>query len=263
MLRTFALTAWMLRHAQVCCVDLRGQGCSAAPRGPYSIPLMAADISDVIEHAFGSTSTPRADTQLAAPTAPHVVGWSLGAGVALQLAIAHSACVRSAVVFGFTATFGDGAPTLAAAAAMRLVSWPAAARAAGVQAHGALLALLMRFKPPARGADAGALLAARRAIHASNGARAYAATLSAWKPWDATSALHRIRCRVLYLHVAGDAHAGHTLAKKQRDVALINAGAGRATLRVCPGHWSHAWPFEQRAGFNAALCAFLEEQRQR
>ena len=76
-------------------MDLRGQGRSAAPPPPYTIALFAADVACVLDALLGDD----------AQHAPHVLGWSLGAAVAMQLAADYPARVRSLCLFGFTAHF--------------------------------------------------------------------------------------------------------------------------------------------------------------
>src|SRR4029077_8699035 len=69
---------------QVVAVDLQGHGRTADIDRPIDIRLMAGDIAALIDHL-----------ELAAPD---VVGYSLGAGVALQTAAKHPAKVRRLVV---------------------------------------------------------------------------------------------------------------------------------------------------------------------
>ena len=85
-------------------------------------------------------------------------------------------------------------------------------------------------------------------------------TVSAWQPYDVTARLCTLRCPLLHLHTALDGRCGgHTAEKKARDVALVNAGGGIATLRTQAGPWSHAWPFEDPPSFNAHLLAWLRD----
>jgi pimeloyl-ACP methyl ester carboxylesterase len=94
----------------------------------------------------------------------HVIGWSLGGGAGLQLALDRPELVRSLCVFGFTASFCGGESSSAARAAKAVVASPRLVAALGVAGHGMLLALMLRFRaggPPDRAA-------ARRAIHAAN-----------------------------------------------------------------------------------------------
>ena len=135
----------------VACIDLRGQGRSAAPPGRYSMPMLAADAATAVQRCCGG-----------APV--HVVGWSLGAGVGLQLALDRPELVRSLCMFGFTAAFHGGEPSAAAKACKAVVASPRLVAALGVIGHGMLLAMMMAFRAggPRERAEA------RRAIHAAN-----------------------------------------------------------------------------------------------
>jgi pimeloyl-ACP methyl ester carboxylesterase len=220
--------------------------------------LLADDVVAVIAHACGTDADTDADDTSFAACAPHVLGWSLGAGVALQLGVSHPRLARSLCLFGFSAC-SHGAPTVAAAATRALLASPHAVTALGVLPHGALLAALLRFR---RGGPT-ERAAARRAIHAANSLSGYRGCVAAWHPFDVTARLQTLRAaRVLHLHTALDGElAGHTLAKKTRDAALICGGGGRciAEVRTEPGPWTHAWPFEEPSSFNAAVLRFLRE----
>ena len=135
----------------VACLDLRGQGRSDAPPGRYSMPMLAADAAAAVQRCCGGA-------------AMHVFGWSLGAGVGLQLALDRPELVRSLCMFGFTAAFHGGEPSDAARACKAAVASPRLVAALGVGGHGLLLAVMMAFRTggPRERAEA------RRAIHAAN-----------------------------------------------------------------------------------------------
>jgi pimeloyl-ACP methyl ester carboxylesterase len=71
-------------HNQVVLPDLQGHGRTADADRPLDLGLMADDIAALIDHLGLDT--------------PDVVGYSLGGGVALQLAIRHPGKIRRAVV---------------------------------------------------------------------------------------------------------------------------------------------------------------------
>ena len=82
--------------------------------------------------------------------------------------------------------------------------------------------------------------------------------MSAWQPFDVTARLGSLRCPLRPLHTALDGQpGGHSAGNKARDVALVQAGGGCASLRTQAGPWSHAWPLEDPASFNAQLLAWL------
>ena len=72
--------------------DLRGHGDSDKPEGPYTIEAMAADAAGLLR-------------ELAPQKQAHVIGHSLGGGVALQLALAAPDKVRSLVIANSQASF--------------------------------------------------------------------------------------------------------------------------------------------------------------
>ena len=227
----------------VICIDLRGQGRSFAPTTRYSIHMLAADAAALVVRACGGAAV-------------HVVGWSLGAGVGLQMALDRPELARSICMFGFTAAFSGGEPTACARAAKAIVASPRVVAALGVGGHGMLLAAMLAF----RAGGPRERVAARRAIHAANSLAGYIGTVSAWQPFDVTARLGagELRCPLLHLHTALDGQpGGHTAANKARDVALVIAGGGRATMRTQAGPWSHAWPMEDPPSFNAALLRWL------
>ncbi len=76
---------------EVITFDLRGHGQSDKPAGPYSLPLFASDTAGLLQ-ALGVASA-------------HVVGISLGGGVAFQLAVDYPALLR-------TLTIVNSAPAL-------------------------------------------------------------------------------------------------------------------------------------------------------
>jgi pimeloyl-ACP methyl ester carboxylesterase len=82
---------------RVVTLDNRGSGRSDKPQGPYTIEQMAEDAAGVLA-ALDIASA-------------HVVGNSMGGYIALRLALAHPARVRSLVLVN-TSNGGEGAPTI-------------------------------------------------------------------------------------------------------------------------------------------------------
>ena len=72
------------RTYQVITYDLRGHGRSDKPAGPYSIPQFAADSAGLLK-ALGVASA-------------HIVGLSLGGGVAFQLALDYPQLVKTMTI---------------------------------------------------------------------------------------------------------------------------------------------------------------------
>ncbi|HSF81066.1 MAG TPA: alpha/beta hydrolase, partial [Anaerolineales bacterium] len=75
---------YFAQHYQVITYDVRGHGKSAKPRGPYSVPLFAADAASLIK---------------ALKIEPvHVVGISMGGMIAFQLAVSAPELLRSLII---------------------------------------------------------------------------------------------------------------------------------------------------------------------
>jgi len=75
------------RGYRVIAFDLRGHGQSDKPPGPYTLPLFAADTAALLERLGVDPANPA-----------HVVGVSLGGGVAFQLAIDRPALVKTLTI---------------------------------------------------------------------------------------------------------------------------------------------------------------------
>ena len=94
---------------RVVVLDGRGTGLSDKPPGPYSIPVMARELVDVIERLGLGPA--------------HVVGLSIGGQVALEAALEYPAAIASVIPVGA----GPGAPLEvppSPATALRLAQFP-------------------------------------------------------------------------------------------------------------------------------------------
>jgi len=69
---------------QVITIDLRGHGKSDKPKGPYSMQMFAGDIAELLKK-LGIKST-------------HVLGISLGGGIAFQFALDYPNLVKSLMI---------------------------------------------------------------------------------------------------------------------------------------------------------------------
>ena len=88
--RYFAWVPPLARHYRVVRMDLRGHGGSPVPSPdrPLTLERLAGDVAELMDH-------------LSCPSA-HIVGNSAGGYLAQQLAMKHSARVRSLMLFGST-----------------------------------------------------------------------------------------------------------------------------------------------------------------
>jgi 3-oxoadipate enol-lactonase len=211
---------------RVAAVDLPGHGGSPLPSGSLTIERMARDVAALLARLDGPA---------------HVVGLSLGACVALRLALQAPARVRSLVLvnpFARVRTTGPGdvarlalrllllgtAPmdTVAAHVARRLFPWP----------------------------EQRALYEAAVVSLAATSRRAYLAAMQALARFDARGQVAAIRHPTLI--VAGDRDTSVPLAAK----VTLAASIPRARLLVVPGS-GHATPHDQPTAFNHAMLEFL------
>ncbi|MFT4039657.1 MAG: alpha/beta hydrolase, partial [Thermomicrobiales bacterium] len=92
--------AAMARNREVIAIHLRGHGFSGDADSPWSTELMADDVAALI-----------AELHMAEID---IMGWSLGAGVALQLAIRHPELVRKLVIISISAKAAGNFPEVQA-----------------------------------------------------------------------------------------------------------------------------------------------------
>ena len=215
------------RH-RVIAVDLPGHGASPLPPGRLTIEDMAEAVA-----ALAGTLTPEP---------AHVVGLSLGACVALRVALQAPGRVRSLTLvnpFARLRPDGPGAlvrmahrllllgtapmPSLAAHVARRLFPWP----------------------------EQRALYEAAVTSLGATSRRGYAAAMRALARFDARGQLAAIRCPTLV--VAGDRDGVVPLAPKLR----LGAAIPNARVVVVPAS-GHATPYDQPDTFNRLLVEFLD-----
>ena len=214
--------------------DLRGHGRSDKPPGPYSIPLFAGDIAELM----GSLDSVPA----------HVVGISLGGFVGFQLAVDHPELVRSLVVV-------NSAPGL------RRSRWQDRLRLGGMVL---LRRLIVRFfGMRALGKFVGKRLFPRPEQEelrrtfvnrwAENDKKAYLATIAAISGWSVEDRLGSVTCPTCV--VAGEHDFIPLALKKSYTAELPNA-----QLVVIPGS-GHLTPVDAPEKFNEAVTAFLADRR--
>lgn len=211
---------------QVITFDLRGHGKSDKPAEPYSISMFASDTAGLLK-ALGVESA-------------HVVGLSLGGGVAFQLAIDSPALVRTMVIV-------NSAPELVVRTFKdRLGIWQrfAVVRLLGMRRMGEILS--KRLFPKAEQAPLRTTFVER---WAENDPRAYQNATRAMIGWSVMDKLGSIRCPTLIVSADQDYTP---VALKEAYVKLIP----NAQLVVIPDA-HHATPVEQPEKFNAALKDFL------
>lgn len=217
-----AQTEELARRHRVLALDLRGHGASTVTPGPVSMERLARDVASFCERVV--------------PEPCHVIGHSLGAMVALQLAVDAPARVRSlAVVNG--AAWGDGSR-------LRTAIVGAVIRAGGMRTFAALNARL-HFPGRANAANRRRLIEVMGACSPEG----YRAAQAAVDAFDVRQRLEAISCPVLVVHSELDVIA---LAEKQRIVTSVRQGR----LVVLPGS-RHIPLWDAPDALNEALVSFL------
>ncbi|MDL1895829.1 alpha/beta fold hydrolase [Anaerolineae bacterium CFX7] len=214
------------RTYQVIVLDLRGHGKSDKPAGPYSMALFAQDIAELLK-ALGISQA-------------HVVGLSLGGGIAFQLAVAAPATLK-------TLTIVNSAPEMVVRTWQeRLALWQrlAIVRVVGMKKMGEVLSKRLFVKP-----EEEALRQTFVERWAENDKRAYLDSLRALVGWSVTAQLGNIRCPTLVLAAE---HDYTPVSVKEAYVARMSD----AQLVVIPDA-HHALPVEKPRAFNQALQEFL------
>lgn len=214
---------------QLLLIDLRGHGESDKPAGPYSIHDMANDVAALLG-TLGLSGV-------------HVVGLSMGAQVALQLALDHSELVATITVVNSPANMKprrlrDKLTVLQRKLLVRLL---------GMERVGRIIA--GRLLPGDEFIDRRQLFADR---WSENDPAAYHAALDAILNWDITADLSRIGQPIRVICASDDYTP---LAWKQRIVDL----APDAHMVIIPDS-RHAVPVERPTAFNAALLEFLHDR---
>jgi 3-oxoadipate enol-lactonase len=206
--------------------DLRGHGQSDKPAGPYSMAMFAADTLGLLR-ALGID-------------AAHLVGLSLGGGIAFQLAVDAPKALK-------TVTIVNSAPEMVVRSFKDKVSiWQrqAIVRLLGMRKMGEVLSTRLFIKP-----EQGALRQAFVARWAENDQRAYLNSLRAMVGWSVTARLGSIQSPTLV--IAADQDYTPLSVKEAYTAKIPNAQL------IIISDSRHATPIEQPQQFNLALQKFL------
>ncbi len=217
---------------RVITVDLRGHGRSGTPKGPYSIPQMAADVLALLDH-LGIAKA-------------HVVGLSMGGAVAFQLAVdapqrLSSMTIVNSAPYMILKTFREksviglrllilklfGLPTMSKIISKKLFPDPA-----HQQLRDTFVERISR-----------------------NDQAAYTASLKGLIGWSVKEQLASLNCPTLIISADQDYTP---VSFKQEYIALLP----NATLAVVPNS-HHALPLERPEAFNQVLGEFLAAQAAR
>jgi 3-oxoadipate enol-lactonase len=219
---------------RVIACDLPGHGAAARPAragSTYTTAELAASLVGVLDEAGVDRGV--------------LVGFSLGGGVALQVALDHPARVAALALLDTTAWSGPDAVA-------RFTGRAALVEAEGVEVL--VQPAIERWFTPEFVAEQGAIVRRYAAWIRANDAIGYAAACRSLAILDLRPRLGEIRCPTLVL--VGDRDEATPVAMAE---ALATGIAG-ATLRIL-GPAGHLVTEERWAELNRALIAFLGEGR--
>jgi pimeloyl-ACP methyl ester carboxylesterase len=214
---------------RVITVDTRGCGrsrASAHPHGPFTLAQLAADLQALLEH-------------LDAPPA-HVLGWSMGGMIALQLAVDAPQRVRSLVIVNSGPDWTPKTELQRVALQMRGV----VTALVGPGAMARVLAPRLFPRP-----EQAALRRQYVDRMQRNDKRTYAALLSAFLGWSVADRLPTLTAPTLVVASDGD----YTSVESKEAWARTMPDAELVVLRDA----RHALPLEAPDRLNAAVATFL------
>ena len=207
--------------------DLRGHGQSDKPPGPYSVPMMAADVVGLLD-VLGIDSA-------------HIVGLSMGGMIAFQLAVDHPERVRSIVIV-------NSGPALVPRSAgewLRIRQRLILAQLFGPARTGKFLSKRLFPKP-----DQSFVREQFIERWAKNDRNAYLSSIRALIGWSVMDRIGAIRCPVLV--ISGD--RDYTPLDLKRQYTALIPGAELVIIDDS----GHATPIDQPDKFNRAVLDFLE-----
>ena len=211
---------------RVVAADMRGHGRTSTPPGPTSVPMMAADVFDLLD-GLGLD-------------AAHVVGLSMGGMIAFQMAVDRPERVRSLVVVN------SGPELVARTVSERLRVWQRLALARVFKPARTAQFLGPRLFPKPEQAELREMFIAQ---WAQNDPRAYRAAMRALVGWSVLDRVEALRCPTLI--ISGDRDYTPP-GYKERYTALI-PGARLVVIEDS----GHATPIDQAEEFNACVLEFL------
>ena len=216
------------KNFKVITMDLRGHGNSEKPKGPYSMATFAADIAGLLKGLQIESA--------------HVVGLSLGGGVAFQLTLDYPGLVKSLTIVNsfpelVIRSFKD-----------RLNVWQrfAIVRLLGMKKMGEVLST--RLFPKEEQASIRDLFVQR---WSENDPRAYQDSMRAMIGWSVVDRLSTIKCPTLIISADYD----YTSVESKKEYTRMIPGASLVVITDS----RHATPVEQPEQFNQVLLKFLSE----
>lgn len=213
-------------HYQVITLDLRGYGQTDHPPGPYTIQQMSVDVVALLDHLQISNF--------------HLLGYSMGGAVSLQLALDHAQRVDKLIVVNSLPSFIPASWRQKAEFYMRKII----VRTMGVQRLAPVIA--NRLFPNPDQQDLRELIIDR---YSQNDSSAYLATLNALASWSVAPRLSELNMPILFIAAEHD----YTPVEDKKDFADQIPSA----RLVVVANSRHGTPLDQPEVFNDHVLEFL------
>jgi pimeloyl-ACP methyl ester carboxylesterase len=210
-------------------IDLRGHGQTDKPKGPYSMKMFAEDIAELLKK-LGINST-------------HILGISLGGGVAFQMAVDYPELVKSLIIVN------SGIEIPMDSFKMKLEAFKRTfiVKLVGMKKMGKVLAPRLFIKPEQE--DLRKKLIER---WAENDKKAYLIALRALMGWSVRDQLKKIKFPTLV--IGSDEDYAPSSVKEEYTALIPNA----RFIEIKDAR--HAVSIEKPKEFNEIVMSFLSEQ---
>ncbi len=214
---------------QVITIDLRGHGKTDKPKGPYSMRIFAEDIAELLKK-LGIKTT-------------HVLGISLGGGIAFQFAVDYPELVKSLIIVN------AGIEISVDSFKMKLEAFKRTfiVKLVGMKKMGKVLAPRLFIKP-----EQEVLRAKLIERWAENDKKAYLSAMRALLGWTVRDQLNKIKFPTLI--IGSDEDYAPSSVKEEYTALIPNA----KFIEIKDAR--HAVPMEKPKEFNEIVMKFLLEQ---
>ena len=214
---------------QVITIDIRGHGKTDKPKGAYSMKLFTEDISELIKK-LGIYAT-------------HVLGISLGGGIAFQFAVDYPDLVKSLIIVNAGIEMPLDSFKLKLEAFKRIFI----VKLVGMKKMGEVLAPRLFIKPEQEELQ-------KKLVErwAENNKKAYLSAMRALIGWSVRDQINKIKCPTLI--IGSDEDYAPSSVKEENTTLLQNA----KFIEIEDAR--HAVPMEKPDEFNEIVMKFLSEQ---
>ncbi len=214
---------------QVITIDLRGHGKTDKPKGPYSMRIFAEDIAELLKKLGVKTT--------------HVLGISLGGGIAFQFAVDYPELVKSLIIVNA----GIEVPVDSFKMKLEAFKRTFIVKLVGMKKMGKVLAPRLFIKPEQE--DLREKLIER---WAENDKKAYLSAMRALIGWSIRDQLYKVKFPTLI--IGSDEDYAPSSIKEEYTALIPNA----KFIEIKDAR--HAVPMEKPKEFNEIVMKFLLEQ---